>query len=299
MVGGEFRLASGWKIAVDGLRLPPMNHVLRNLRYVCWLLLLVAQAPVACADEPPAKFKAALIWIRGWPGLMVSESEEDVLGNRMSRVSKARLLPQVKLPSGILRAPVFDVSSEMKKQGLKMPHGSHALYSPSAELFYIESIPDEVGLAETFFWGAGYANTLVSVDMTIVLVSAGKTETLLEVKSMPFVWGQRMGFSTRGEGYANLFVDATLGPDDDTIDLNVLTDIQMRGQSLKKEFRKTISRSKPEDIEIGSLGDAVVTARMVTHRDTDHFGPALFETEARQAAAIAEIQKALQSAPTQ
>lgn len=278
-----------------------MNSVLRVFRYACWLVVLavLALARVALAGDPPPKLEADLIHLKNYPAHVVTDDEDDLLGYSWARLIKAKVLPRVKSPCAILPEPVFEISSSTVVYGLAMPPGSHALYSPKAELVYIESTPADVDLVRTALSPTPTReHALWSMDILLELKSAERTETLLEVKSMPFQSGQRMELGATGLGRVQLILEPIVfGPEEDEFHLSMEANVQANGKSLKREFIGKMKRSKPEPIELGMLGNATVTLRLTTHLEIDYFGPPVLETDAKKATAIEEIQKALRKVP--
>lgn len=271
-----------------------MNSVLRNLcRAGFWIaLFLLLLTRIGLADDPPPKLEANLIYLGSYPYHVVVDGGKDLLGYDRWRVDKAKFRPQVKCPSSVLAEPVFDVFSEMVHQGVKMPPGSRALFSPGAGLFYIESTREDVELVESFVY-AMYSHFLLSIDLSITLVSPGKTEILQEVKGLPWESGQHLELISKGAGRCDLTLDPTAGFDEDMINIGLEADLAMDGKTLKKSLKKKISYSHPEDMELGALGAATVKVRLQPHRHLDYFGSPFLETDAKKAAAIAEIRKAL------
>jgi hypothetical protein len=284
---------------VDVGQLPPMNSALRDLLCACWLVMLpvLALARAAAAEEPPVKLVADLIHVKNYPLHVVMEDEKDLLGYRWARMSKAKGLPRVKSPCAVLHEPVFDVSAFMISNGLVLPPGSHALFSPSAELLYVESTAPDLDMARTALSpGPNRAHYLFSLDILVSLQSVDKTEVLLEVKSLHFSSGQHVEYEAKGEGRVQLVMEPIVGPEMDAVDMQMEADIQAHGGSMKKEVKKTVELTKPVEVELGKLGDGTVTLRMQAHLDVDYFGPPALETEAKKATAIEEIQKALHTA---
>jgi hypothetical protein len=257
-------------------------------------LSLLSTAAAVIAGEPPLTLQADLFHIKGSIHVEASDAEVDLLGYSGNRATKTAVAPRVKCSSTILRAPTYDVSDFMMRNGLAMPSGSHAIYSPGAKLLYFESTASDQELTRTILSPAPTdAHYLMSFDVLVTLKSAGKTETLLDAKSVPFISGQRMELASKGDNDVRLTLEGVIGPDGEAMDVNVEAGIQAHGKSLSKKTMWTTRRSKPEETTLGKLGDATVTLQIQTHLDWDYFGPPVLETPEKKAAAIKEIQKAL------
>lgn len=278
------------------MRLPEML-----MRVFPMAALSIAVCSTFGADESPAqqKLKADLI-LHPYPiHVGQAEQEADLLGYVGSYVTKITVAPRVKCSSTILREPVYDVSGFLKPHGLELPAGSRALYSSNTGLLFLELTDSDRTLADSLLAVAGIEGfPLLSVDVLVTLKSPIKTETLLDVKTVPFVSGQRLEFMAKGERRVRVAFEPVIGPDGETIDVDLDVDIQTHGGSLHKEIKKPMRASKGEKEELGTLVEADVTLQIQTHFERDYFGPPVLETPEKKAAALAEIQKALRSTPT-
>lgn len=270
------------------MRLPEML-----MRVGLLAVLSMAICAASAADEQSArpKLKADLLHVR-YP-LQIEDFDRNVLGYPGSGMRIVKIAPHVKCTSTILREPTYDVSGSMTGHGLEMPPGSRAIFSPGAQLLFFESIASDVESLQTIVSPfPARVHGLLSMDLLLTLKSAAKTETLMDMKSMPFLSGQRLEFGAAADQRVRLIVEPVMGPDGEKMDFRFEVKMQKGRDSLNKEIHQLVSLSKPQEIEMGTLGGATVTLRLQTRRELDYFGPPVLETEAKKAAAIEEIQKA-------
>jgi len=225
----------------------------------------------------------------------IHKESEWVFNSKDEPPEKETLAPRAPLRSSVLPAPVFDVSDYLRKNGVIMPRGSQALFSPGKELLFIRASADNVALSRTLFspmprdWGAQYTlNLQVSVKKP-----EKARERVLNVVSAPMVSGQQVKFGVEGKTPVQIILEPIVGPDGDEVDLvaEVVVGTAEDGVTMSNMLKTRIS--KVSEIVLEKPGFAVVTLRLQMHRETAYWGPLPLATPAKKAEAVKEISQAL------
>lgn len=271
------------------------------------LTLLVAVFPALA--EPVVsghhdKFRADLIHIR-FPlhiytyGLLDDHPDGSLLP------MKVKVAPRVKCPSDILKEPTYDVSERMRTCRLAMPVGSRAIYSPGAELLFLETTEsDHKRLEEVWqeFWFPPAANwhAVYSLDVRVFSKRGHKTTLLLDIKGATILSGwraepTRLELAASGEGSVRLRMEPVIGPDGQTCQIELEAVIKARDQSSIEKIVKMEVRppTETEEMEMARFGESIVTLRIQVHRQLEYVGPPALARPAAKVAAIKEIRSAL------
>jgi hypothetical protein len=189
---------------------------------------------------------------------------------------------------------VYDVSATLREIGLALPKGSRALYGPESQLLYLESIPDDLALAQMVFPSAP-PPAEYTVDVQVVSKVGDREETLLEMKSIPLLQGRELKFNTTGREALHLALEAVDQPGDynEGAHVSVDAEIEAGGHSVRVRSTWLMHRSKPLKTNLGQVGGAIVTLSVQTHARQGRWGDDPESEKENKAAAIKEIQNSL------
>jgi hypothetical protein len=211
---------------------------------------------------------------------------------------KAVISPEVTHLTNRLGNKVYDVSTALRKTGMTLPKGSHALYTPESKTLYIDSIPDDVEIAQAMFYSEP-PPVEYTMDLRIVLKSAAREETLFEVKSVPLVEGRELKFNTSSRDSLRMIV----APQFDhfsygfpAIDVGFNLQVRSGNDSISVTDSWLMHHLKPVEAMLGRLGDATLTLSIQTHTRQGRWGDDAESEKENKAAAIKEIQEALNKA---
>lgn len=262
------------------------------------LLFWMIGAVCGWAAEPAPKLERELLHVKYPIHVMVEAQVWDPLGYSDRRPKAATIAPRMNLNSNILRGPVFDVLESLRKNGLSLPKGSRALFSPGEELLYLELTADELELARTLFGPFfNVSRQILTTDIVVALEMKGKEpKRILETKSVPTISGQKQSYQVTGDVNVDLSLESVVGPDGDTMDVHIDATVGVAGKTVKIDTSWLTKISKQDSITIGKLGEADVVLRLTPHRLTNYWGPPVLETSDKKTKALEEIQESLKGA---
>lgn len=255
---------------------PSMMPGQTSLRALVFLVMaMLAFSRSLLAEEPALKFKADLIYVT-YPLQYIYD-----------QAPKA-----VRCSSSVLQSPVFDVSPWMRKNGVKLPEGSEALFSPQAKLFYINSTEEDVAVANSFM-GSSSGIGFISIDLRAAIKSRRNGDILLEAKSVPVpAIPRNIEFAVTGKTSLHLTLRPVVAPDGATVDTDVEAEAHSTGKSFKVTSTWTTHLAASEETTLGKLGDSVVTLRMKTRVVSESWDVEALSSKEKKAEAIKEIQQA-------
>lgn len=258
-------------------------------------LLILVTGPSLLAAEPASEFVADLLPVPAPIHVTPDVHVPSFDAPRELGPIKAMISPQVWCPSDTLRGKVFDVSEALKQRGFTLPKGSHALYSPEAEILYIDSTMDDVEMARAIFPYEKPPRGF-TIDVKAVLKSPSREETLLDLRGVPLLDGQKMEFNTSGHASVHL-VMMSGGPIvylGDTLDIGVDAEVALEGKSVGVVNTWMMHGAKPREAMLGRFGESAVTLSLQIHRRGGRWGDDPESEKENKAAAIKEIQSALE-----
>ncbi len=184
------------------------------------------------------------------------------------------LAPKIKGEPGVLRGSVFDVAENMRAYGFQMPPGSLALYSPSAELFYIRSTSSDLEMVDLFMLHEPYGRSIYTFDLRVTARTArGATSTILKAESVGFTTGSRTSLNVSGERGFEIGLEPNFNPDDMSyqLDSSVTFRVKNKSVTLNHSFFEA-PLLKPQKMTLGKIADTTFAMEFQIHRTIEE-GP--------------------------